>query len=360
MKTGRTLTELAAEIQRQADNKRDFIAPATKLTMDLEYKDRTAKTGLVPMLSMLNGKVTSFAIAETAHEQIASRLDIPRAYYQRMLTEKPQLLQTNVNTWLAKSENKYMVRTLDGKARALLSDKYRPLDNIDLAEAVLPKLIDLGVNIESCEITERRLYLKAVTPKITAEIKKGDVVQAGLCISNSEIGGGAIKVEPLVYRLICLNGAIVNDLAMRRTHVGKRHAFLELDGAEQYYRDETRIADDRAFWLKVQDVVAAMLNEVTFNGIVERWQVATTQKITADPVEVIERVAKRLGLFDTERSSVLTHLIQGGDLSAYGLMNAVTRSAQDVESYDRSTELERLGTQVLELPKQAWRELAEV
>jgi hypothetical protein len=308
---------------------------------------------------MQNGAVTLFGIKDTMHEQVAARLEIPRNYYDRMRVEQPQLLRTNVNTWLAKSPNKYMVRTLDGDARALLSDKYRPLDNIDLAEAVLPRLIDLGVNIESCEITERRLYLKAVTPRITAEVKKGDVVQAGLCISNSEIGGGAIKVEPMIYRLICLNGAIVNDLAMRKTHVGKRNS-LEFNDAEQYYRDETRLADDRAFWLKVQDVVAAMLSEVQFKTIVERWQMATEQKITADPVEVVERTAKRFGLFDTERSSVLTHLIQGGDLSAYGLLNAITRSAQDVESYDRSTDLERIGSQVLELPKQAWRELAEV
>ena len=352
MKAGRTLTELAAEIQRQADSKRDFVAPAGKLSMEMTAEQH-------PVIAMQNGAVTLFGIKDTMHEQLASRLEIPRNYYDRMRTEQPQLLQTNVNTWLAKSPNKYMVRTLDGNARALLSDKYRPLDNIDLAEAVLPKLIDLGVNIESCEITERRLYLKAVTPRITAEVKKGDVVQAGLCISNSEIGGGAIKVEPLVFRLICLNGAIVNDLAMRKTHVGKRNS-LEFDNAEQYYRDETRLADDRAFWLKVQDVVAAMLDQVQFNGIVERWQVATTQKITADPVEVVERTAKRFGLFDTERSSVLTHLIQGGDLSAYGLLSAITRSAQHVESYDRSTDLERIGTQVLELPKQAWRELAEV
>lgn len=352
MKAGRTLTELAAEIQRQADSKRDFVAPASKLAMD-------SSSPYHPVLAMQNGSVTRFGIKDTMHEQIASRLEIPRHYYDRMRTEQPDLLTTNVNTWLKHSQNKYMVRTLDGDARALLSDKYRPLDNIDLAEAVLPKLIDLGVNIESCEITERRLYLKAVTPKITAEVKTGDVVQAGLCISNSEIGGGAIKIEPLIYRLICLNGAIVNDMAMRRAHIGKKHSFLELDGAEQYYRDETRMADDRAFWLKVQDVVAAMLDGKTFAAIVERWQIATEQKITADPVEVVERTAKRFGLFDAERSSVLTHLIQGGDLSAYGLMNAVTRSAQDVASYDRSTELERLGTQVLELPKQAWRELAE-
>lgn len=360
MKHGKTLVELAQEIQRQAESKRDFVAPASKLFMGLQVTETETGSHSIPVLEMQNGSVKTFGITETMHEQVASRLEIPRHYYDRMKAEQPALLQSNVNTWLKNSDSKYMVRTLDGNARAMLSDRYRPLDNVDLAEAVLPKLISLGVNIESCEITPRRLYLKAVTPRITAEVVKGDIVQAGLCISNSEIGGGAIKVEPLVYRLICLNGAIVNDMAMRRTHVGKRHAFLELDGAEQYYRDETRMADDRAFWLKVQDVVAAMLNEVQFKNIVSRWTEATKQAITIDPVEVVERTAKKFLLADSERSSVLTHLIKGGDLSAYGLLNAVTRSAQDVDNYDRSTELERIGTQILELPRQAWTELAEV
>lgn len=35
------------------------------------------------------------------------------------------------------------------------------------------------------------------------EIVPGDIVQAGFVVSNSEIGLGALKVEPLVYRLIC-------------------------------------------------------------------------------------------------------------------------------------------------------------
>jgi hypothetical protein len=354
MKVGKTLTELAAEIQRQAESKRDYVAPAQKL--ELQVVEQT------PVLAMHNGRVNQYGITNSAHDQIASRLEIPRTYYDRLRADSPPLLATNVNHWLQKSPAKYMVRTLDGNARALLSDRYRPLDNYDLAETVLPRMINAGCNVESCDLTESRLYLKAVTQRITAEVKVGDVVQAGVIVSNSEIGMGAIKVEPLIYKLSCLNGAIVNTLAMKRTHVGRRaaEAFIELEGAERYFRDETRIADDRAFWLKIGDVVQAMLDETTFKGIVARWTEATEQKITVDPVEVVERTAKRFNLNDGERSGVLTHLIQGGDLSAYGLMNAITRVAQDVESYDRSTELERVGPQVLELPRQAWRELAEV
>jgi hypothetical protein len=43
-----------------------------------------------------------------------------------------------------------------------------------------------------------------------------------------------------------------------------------------------------------------------------------------------------------------------GDLSLFGLINAVTRTASDVESYDRSVELQRIGGKIIELPKSVW------
>lgn len=46
-------------------------------------------------------------------------------------------------------------------------------------------------------------------------------------------------------------------------------------------------------------------------------------------------------------------------LSRFGLYNAITRLSQDVESYDRATELERIGAQVIELAKPDWKVLAE-
>jgi hypothetical protein len=59
-----------------------------------------------------------------------------------------------------------------------------------------------------------------------------------------------------------------------------------------------------------------------------------------------------------ETSSVLRHLIRGGDLSAWGLANAVTRTAEDVADYDRATELEAAGGRVIELSPSDWRVLA--
>ncbi len=142
-----------------------------------------------------------------------------------MRVEQPGLLDRNVNTWLSDDADRRMVRTLDGKVRAVLSERYRRLDNYDLAENVLPILQQLdGARFESVELTETKMYLKVVTPRVTFEVAPGDVVQAGIVISNSEVGLGTLSVQPLVYRLVCRNGLIAADHASaenaRRANAG--------------------------------------------------------------------------------------------------------------------------------------------
>jgi hypothetical protein len=350
MKTGKTLVGLATEIERQAKSKRDFVAPTKKLAMVVE-RDNGA-----PVTAMDIAGQGVFPIQEIAHEQIATRVGIPQKYYERLNIEAPELLAINVNHWFQTKPEKRMVRTLDGKHRAFLSDRYRALDYVDTAETVLPIIEEMGCRVESAELTERRLYVKAVTEKVTFEIKKGDVVQAGIVVSNSEVGLGSVKVEPMIFRLVCLNGMVAADASIRKYHVGRGHDAGDL--AEEFFRNETRVADDRAFWMKVQDVVRGAFRKEVFERLAQKMMDSTQDVIDADPVEVVEVVQKKFQLTDKERSGVLTHLIKGGDLSRYGLLNAVTRAAQDVDSYDRSTELERIGGVVLELPKHDWELIA--
>lgn len=355
MKSGMTLTEMAQELDRQATAKRDFIAPTRELEM-IDGANGTASVAASPRLTLRVNGHGQFGITETAHEQLAGRLAIPKPYYDRMRSNAPELLRTNVNHWFKAQPEKRMVRTLDGNARAFLSDRYRPLDNYDLAETVIPTLTANGCRIESSALTERRLYIKAVTERITLEVKKGDIVQAGIVISNSEIGAGSVKVEPMIFRLVCLNGMIANDAAMRKYHVGRSGDAGDL--AEEFFKDSTRQADDRAFWLKVRDVVEGAFKRDIFERIVQRMKLASEIEIQGNPVEVVEVMAKKYTLNEGEKTGVLRHLIKGGDLTQWGLVNAITRHSQDVEQYDRATELERLGGAVLELPKTDWQEIA--
>lgn len=357
MKQGKSLMELAQEITRQAESKKDYIADTRKLSMRATSADTDNPSAQV----VLDGVNGGMALRATAHAQMATTLGIPKPYYDRMLAEQPDLLAQNVNRWLQAQPARKLIRTLDNQVRAVLSDSYRPLDNLDLAEAVLPKLNAIGARVESADVTEHRMYIKAVTDKVSGQVKVGDTIQAGVVVSNSEVGDGALRVEELDFRLICLNG-MVRAAAVRKAHLGRGARGQDaIEDAREFFRDETRIADDRAFFLKVQDATAAMFDPARFARRIEVYQHAAERTIPADadPVKVVEVTAKKLGLNDQERGGVLRHLLQGGEMSSWGLANAVTRAAQDVQDYDRSYEMEKLGGLVVELPKTEWERVAQ-
>ena len=379
MKTGRTIGELAAEIERQKDAKRDFVAPTAKVEVKLVEPESVIDSVLsqvdapeiddkvAPLVSVVdfqtNGGNSQFPILPYAHGQIADRLSIPKRYYDRCRQDAPELWAEQVNHWLHAKDEKRLMRTMDGKLRAFLSNRYRALDNPELAQAVLTVLQDFDVTIESCEITDNRLYIQAVRTDLEAEVEGsklvGDVVRSGIVVSNSEIGNGSLSIEPLIYRLVCENGMISKDHSLRKYHTGRGRG-NGIEVAYELLRDETRAKTDEAFWLQVQDLTRAALDGPVFHEQVKALSDATGNVIESTKIEkVVEVTAKKITCTDDEQGSILRHLIEGGDLSQYGLVNAVTRTAEDANSYDRAVELERAGATVLELPKSDWAEITE-
>lgn len=377
MKTGKDLIQLAREIERQKTAKRDFIAdtaglsfsapddwtpPAQEKQTIRRGQPRPVMTAPRPAPIWLNiPDQGRFEVGPVAHGQVSAYTGIPKKYYDRMQAYAPDLLAANVNQWFTQAPAPRMVRTLDSRARAFLSNRYRILDHEDVLQAVLPALSDAGLgaaDIISCEVTERKLYLKALFPKVMGEIKKGDVVQAGIVISNSELGLGAVDAQALVYRLSCSNGAITLDHNLKKYHVGREIGGGGNDDTYEYYKDDTRQAIDSAFMRKLRDTVAAAAQQATFTKILDRWKEATGRTV-ADPIGAVQEIQKRYTLTDGDRKGILSHLISGGDLSQYGIVNAVTRYSQDVEDYDTATDLEKIGGTLIDLAPGDWKTIAE-
>ena len=358
MKTGKSITELAQEIERQQKAKTDFVTPTDRLEMVVEGDTDVE----------LHSPVGNFSVNSIAHQQLAANLEIPKPYYDRMLAEQPQLLAKNVNTWFKANPKPRMVRTMDGTARAFLSDRYRPLENSDLAEAILPVLAQLGVVIVSAEITERRFYLKFVDEKISKDIptgrKLGDgshvffdtLVPAGQ-ISNSEVGFGALSIETGTLTKMCTNLAWSTSRSMKKYHVGSKHDI----GEEMYamLSDQTRQLTDAALWAQARDVVKVAFDPERFNAFTDDMGKLVQIQLDSDPVKVVSLASKKLGITEGEQGGILKHLIQGGDLTAYGLMNAVTRTAEDLKDYDRATEFERMGGKLIDLTANDWNEIKQ-
>lgn len=348
MKQQLNLVELATELARTKEQKRDLIADTRQLSMS---DDKHLTVGATADREV-------FDLTPIANRQIAARLGIPAKYADKMVAEAPGLLTENVNRWFQEKPERRMVRTMGENCRAFLSDSYQRIDNFDVAEEVLPILHEIeDAEIVSCALTETRMYIKACAPRVEGEVKVGDVVRAGVVISNSEIGLGAVRIQRLVERLVCTNGMILPDGGYSKNHVGARAS--QDEDIYELLSDETKQADDKALLLKVRDVVKAAVDEQKFAETIESMRQSAEDWITGDPAKAVEVLQNRMNLTDRDRGGVLRHLIEGGDLSRWGVLNAVTRYSQDVEDYDQATRFEELGGNILNLKRSEWAHIAE-
>ena len=351
MKEGLSLQEMAAEITRQSQQKADYLVDTRLLQME--------PFGNNVYLQLEGNEIEPLEINQIAHRQLGAHLKIPVDYYDRMLSQYPDLLAQNVNAWLQREPSTRMVRTLSGTARAFLSNRYRRIDNIEIAKIVLPIIGQMnGAHFESCQITDSRMYLKVVNTRLEAEVVPGDIVQAGIIISNSEVGQGSVSIQPLVYRLVCSNGMVVNDAKARKYHTGRINT---LEENFQLYSEETLAAEDHAFVKKIEDTVKAAVDEARFAQVIDLMRNATEAKMnTADVPKLVKLASKDFGIKDEESTGILQHLIEGKDLTLYGLSNAVTRHSQDVENYDRATQLESIGYKILSMPAPQWNRINQM
>lgn len=92
---------------------------------------------------------------------------------------------------------------------------------------------------------------------------------------------------------------------------------------------------------------------------VERLKKISERKIESGKIEdTVREVTKRYNFTEEDHDGVLHNLIEGADLSQWGLVNAVTAFARDVDNHDKAYDMERVGGKIIDLTKDEWRQLA--
>lgn len=352
MNQGITVDQVIDKIRHVESAKADFIVPTTRMRMS-ERALEIDGTGV-------------FGINDWAHEQIGARVKIPRDYYKRMLREDPQLLATNVNTWFQREPERRLVRTLDGSVRAVLSDAFRPRENAIVAQSLIPVLSSQSdLRVVSANVTDKNLYLKVLSMGLEGKIDVrkgghyvGEVINGGISISNSEVGCGAFTVAFFAMILSCMNG-MIRESIIRAYHVGSRLGKDEHEEIPSFYTPEAIAADSAAFALKVRDTVAHAFNKKQFDDELAKYNAAARNQVNVARIEdVVENVTKRYSLNVEEGKEILGRFVQGGDLSQWGVAQAVTNLANDRESYERSTQLEKIGGAIIDLKPGEWKSVA--
>ena len=345
MNPGQPINTVIQDILAQKALKRDFVAPTSVIEFD-------------PNLQVNLGSSGIFQTNDLFHDQMATHLNIPKKFYDRLRAQHPDLIALNANRLLKDKPEQRLVRTMDGTARAFLSDKYRRLDNDDIAAFMLPIMQSntAGLHMESAFVNEKKLYFQLVSDKVQGELRVGQTVQAGVIVQNSEVGLGALSIRPLLYTLACRNGAIIQQFSKRHTHLGSQ---LTFDADYEIMSNETIHASNQALMLQVRDYLSYVVSQDGFNTMIDSIKETADEEIKADPQQVIEVLAEREMFSEEEKKNILYSFLKGNDFTRWGLSSAITATANEHPNYDRVIELETFGGKIMTMPSRDFLHIAK-
>lgn len=354
-----SLASLVDLLQDENVRRHDLVVPAAALKMSED-----GHVGMFTPTTIDETGVTAagFHTVEptaVAHEQIGSAFDIPRGYYKRMLDGHGDLLAENVNHWLDIDNRSFFVRTLSASEdqpavmRALLSDRFRPMDDLDTLLAALEGVHAAGINPADLDISadrsDRRMYVRINAPGVTVEAldlveryvdartgRRGNVypiISAGVVLRNSDVGMGAWSIAPRITFQVCTNGMTRTTEAQRKVHVGGRHDEGVVDWSDETLRRELAVITS-----KTTDAVKTFLTEEYLTGVVNELRGFQAVPL-ADPLAAVAEVTKGLSYSKEDAESILNAFVKGGDLTPLGVAQAITNVAQDLDA-DKAADME--------------------
>lgn len=406
------LEDLVPMLQAQKDAKLDVVVPAQAIRSEgalLKVQGiRATAEGDLTVEDILNPTptVTTIRPTEIMDGQIAAKLGIPSVYLKNLRTGKagktgflprPDLYDANVNGWIhgyaggvtdtvGPDGRSFLLRTFvdpdggEGIGRALLSDKYAPIENLTVLLAAMQgiKMSGVEANVVHANLSERRMNVRFAAPGIKAlapvllegyrspvpgvqpdefgrwrQVAQREgmgyqpgaepVVFAGFDLDNSETGGGAFNVTPVITVQVCKNGLKLNLARFRRVHLGAR-----MDEGQVNWSEETQRRQLELVVSQTQDAVRAFLDPEFLAKAVSDIEAKAGVKLE-NPAEQVQFVAKRLAFTEEQAAGILDHFIKGGQPTAGGLANAITSYAQLVDNPDEAYDLEGVALQAMEL-----------
>jgi hypothetical protein len=376
MKRHLDIQELVNELKAESLKKKDFVIPSQYLSVENGKLTISGGSGdpesLLKLLyesgiGYMNNefkKAISLDIMPVAHSQIAEKLNIPKKYYDR-ISQYPELLDANVTFWLKKEKGNYFLRTFidseeqQGVLRAVLSDRFNTIDNFDVLMASLEAIKDSGIplNIEDCDITDKRFYVRFVAPEIEVhapELLKsynvpGDKgnsgrtgIMSGFVISNSEVGHGQFSISPRCLILACKNGMIFKDDAFSKVHLGSR---MESYKAIQW-SENTKKKNYELIMAQVKDAVKLFISADYLGNKIKQLEDVGNEPIS-HPIEAIKNACNAYGLSEEKEKSILSYFMTGGQNTAFGLAQAFTFYAHKSSDADEQFELEAAGVEIV-------------
>lgn len=357
---------LVETLEGQHAIKKDMVVPSSLLEYRggrLIVKGLDKQDGLSRLLSSVQIQTDDELILDPLDmfdADISARLGIPLPYFKKMRADTDKtLLDANVNWWLRTEKNWFIRAFADstgntGIARAMLSDSYKVIDNIDIIFATMSAIQRTGrnVRVDSCDLTDARMYAKFLCAESNTPL--GDLIKnyrkartthtmldvppenmmAGFVVSNSEVGHGALWIAPRPIVRICNNGMIIEHEKQKKVHLGRT-----MEAGDVQWSSDTVKKQQELITAEIADAVIHFTSQGYIDRFVKRLQGAADEKLD-HPTDAINNVVESFGYNDDVKKSLLDAFIEGGDTSAFGVGQAMTWVAQEVATGDLAYQME--------------------
>jgi hypothetical protein len=289
----------------------------------------------------------TYAVHQHALDQAAERLGLNLKYTHGLQNRHEawsnQLIATNLNELLAHEDSKtrYLVREVQGKVRAVLSDAYRRIDSGPVLDSLIGAAEAASAIIVDGTYTETRVSLKVIRDR-PIEVFPGEWMVFGLDFSNSDYGDGPNEFSSFLLRLACLNGAIACT-ELRKVHIGRRYS-----GDDEASQRTLRL-DAAAQASAARDQVNALLSPGATEKVVGYIRKANGTAIGPDQIAgfLRTRTSKaETGLITDKFASADVVELPAGQTS-WRLSNAISWLAKNTDDNRRRLDLERIAGEAL-------------
>ena len=321
-------------VKSQSTNKVDVVKPESEIRL----KDVDT---LVDGTPLTDSGMNSLRVFADMPSSIISFLK-EREYNDDLVKYMNTELDRRETQWNNKGKEKrtFNVRIRhDGEGnnvvRAIVSERYGVIDNSEAMEMVANALPSLNDALASHLFNDGDdIYGNILLPDYMKSEPDSDY-GVGIAFKNSEIRNSTFKISPFLFRAICLNGMIWgrmnSEISVNQKHMGK----IDLGDLQ----------------LQVTQAIKVALTQG--NDMLTLLGYAKQVKVT-NPVAVIAQLARDEKM--TIEQGKLWHKgyldslhERHGDVhekSAFGIINGLTRSAQDYTGASRE-EMETLASKIL-------------
>jgi hypothetical protein len=188
--------------------------------------------------------------------------------------------------------DRFLMRSVRGEVRGMLSDKFRRLDSRPLLDGFVKAIQRYGARPIDGFALQTKMNLRAILPMVFEPVH-GEILAFGAQLADSDFGDGKLAVSGFCLRMYCTNLATTEDV-LNQVHLGRKLS----DSVE--FSNHTLQLDTATMASAVNDVVGHVLAPAAINRHIALVKQAVAEKI--EPAQIHDWVKKNLTKAESEKA----------------------------------------------------------